>query len=74
MYVREDRRRTGVARVILDELARTAKEAGVRRLVLETGNAQPEAIAMYRAAGFVDIPAFGHYAESPDAVHLGKLV
>jgi GNAT superfamily N-acetyltransferase len=74
MYVREDRRRTGVARVILDELARTAKEAGVRRLVLETGNAQPEAIAMYRAAGFVDIPAFGHYASSPDAVHLGKQV
>ncbi len=72
MYVREDRRRAGIARVILNELARTAHEAGVRRLVLETGNAQPEAIAMYRAAGFVDIPAFGHYAESPDAVHLAK--
>ena len=41
-------------------------------MVLETGNAQPEAIAMYRAAGFVDIRAFGHYASSPDAVHLGK--
>ena len=27
---------------------------------------------MYRAAGFVDIPAFGHYAWSPQAVHLGK--
>jgi GNAT superfamily N-acetyltransferase len=72
MYVREARRRSGVARLILDELVRTAKEAGVRRLVLETGNAQPEAIAMYRGAGFVDIPAFGHYASSPDAVHLGK--
>jgi GNAT superfamily N-acetyltransferase len=72
MYVREDRRRAGIARVILDELERTAMEAGLRRLVLETGNAQPEAIAMYRAAGFVDIPAFGHYADSPDAVHLGK--
>jgi GNAT superfamily N-acetyltransferase len=72
MYVREERRRTGVARAILDELERTAKEAGARRLVLETGSAQPEAIAMYRVAGFVDIPAFGHYAYSPDAVHLGK--
>jgi GNAT superfamily N-acetyltransferase len=72
MYVREGRRRTGVARSILAELERTATEAGVRRLVLETGNAQPEAIAMYREAGFVDIPAFGHYACSPDAVHLAK--
>jgi len=72
MYVREGRRRTGIARFILDELERTAKDAGVRRLVLETGNAQPEAIAMYGTAGFVDIPAFGHYACSPGAVHLGK--
>ena len=72
MYVREQRRRTGVARIVLAELERTAKDAGVRRLVLETGSAQPEAIAMYRMAGFVDIPAFGHYASSPDAVHLGK--
>lgn len=72
MYVREARRRTGIARIILDELVRTAKEAGVRRLVLETGSAQPEAIAMYRRAGFADIPAFGHYACAPDAVHLGK--
>lgn len=72
MYVREKRRRTGVARIILNELERTAKESGVRRLVLETGNGQPEAIAMYRRSGFVDIPAFGHYACSPHAVHLGK--
>lgn len=72
MYVREQHRRAGIARAVLAELERTAKEAGLRRLVLETGNAQPEAIAMYRMAGFVDIPAFGHYAHSPDAVHLGK--
>jgi GNAT superfamily N-acetyltransferase len=71
MYVRPARRRTGLARRILAELEQTATQAGVKRLVLETGTAQPEAIAMYRAAGFTDIPAFGHYASSPDAVHLG---
>ncbi|MFL6091116.1 MAG: GNAT family N-acetyltransferase [Aeromicrobium sp.] len=70
MYVRASHRRAGFARLILAELERTASEAGVRRLVLETGMAQPEAIAMYRAAGFADVPAFGHYAWSPDAVHL----
>jgi GNAT superfamily N-acetyltransferase len=74
MYVRADRRRTGFARRILAELERTATQAGVKRLVLETGMKQPEAIAMYRAAGFTDIPAFGHYACSPDAVHLGRVL
>jgi len=72
MYVRELHRRGGIARAVLAELERTATQAGVGRLVLETGNAQPEAIAMYRRAGFFDIPAFGHYAGSPDAVHLAK--
>lgn len=74
MYVRDVRRRAGVGRVILAELERTAREAGVRRLVLETGQAQPEAIAMYRAAGYADIQRFGHYACAPDAVHLAKRV
>lgn len=72
MFVRTARRRAGIARGLLDELMRTAADAGVHRLVLETGTAQPEAIAMYCAAGFVDVPAFGHYAGSPDAVHLAK--
>lgn len=72
MYVRPGRRRGGLARQILAELERTAALAGVKRLVLETGTAQPEAIALYRSVGFADIPAFGHYACSPDAVHLGR--
>lgn len=74
MYVRAQRRRSGVGRRILAELERTAYDAGVARLVLETGMAQPDAIALYRAAGFVDIPAFGHYASSPGAVHLGRVL
>lgn len=72
MYVREAGRRTGTARAILADLERRAAAEGVRRLVLVTGSKQPEAIAMYRAAGYVDIPRFGHYADAPGAVHLGK--
>src|SRR5690349_17925608 len=72
MYVRAEGRRAGTARAILAELERTAGAAGVQRLVLVTGSKQPEAIAMYRAAGYVDIPGFGHYADAPGAVHLAK--
>ncbi len=74
MYVRESFQRRGLARIILAELERTASAAGVRRLILETGLEQPEGIALYRSAGYVDIPAFGFYADDELSVHLGKVL
>lgn len=72
MYVRPAYQGRGLARLILAELERTAARAGVTRLILETGLAQPEAIALYQSAGYVAVPAFGYYAAEPDSVHLGK--
>ena len=74
MYVRPAFQRRGLARLILAELERTAAEAGFTRLILETGLGQPEAIAMYRSAGYDDIPAFGYYADDELSVHLGKVL
>lgn len=72
MYVSPGARRTGLARRMLAELERTAAEAGVTRLVLNTGPSQPEAIALYRQAGYEPVPAFGHYACHPNALFFGK--
>lgn len=72
MYVAPEARGKGLARAVLAEVERTAFEAGHRRVILETGEQQPEAVALYRSAGYADIPAFGHYADSPESVHLGK--
>jgi hypothetical protein len=33
--------------------------------VLETGLAQPEAIALYTSAGYLPVPGFGHYKDAP---------
>jgi ribosomal protein S18 acetylase RimI-like enzyme len=74
MYVSPAARGRGVARAVLAELERTAVEAGYRRMVLETGVKQPEALALYRSAGYVEVPRFGYYAEVPSAVHLGKMI
>ncbi|MGA8986657.1 GNAT family N-acetyltransferase [Aeromicrobium sp.] len=74
MYVRPSHQRRGLARVVLAHLEATAVAAGISRLILETGLAQPEAIAMYRSAGYTDIPAFGFYAADPLSVHLGKVL
>jgi GNAT superfamily N-acetyltransferase len=72
MYVAPAARHRGLARQLLAELERTAAAAGHRRIVLETGSAQPEAIALYRSSGYTPVPPFGHYADAPGAIHLGK--
>ncbi|MGA8209918.1 MAG: GNAT family N-acetyltransferase [Nocardioidaceae bacterium] len=72
MYVAAASRRRGHARRVLAHLEQTARAAGARAMVLETGVAQPEAIGLYTAAGYAPVPAFGHYAWSPSARHLGK--
>lgn len=72
MYVRPSFRGLGLARAVLAELERTAAEAGYERLILESGDRQPEALALYASAGYTPVPRFGTYADAPEAVHLGK--
>ena len=74
MFVRDDFRRRGFARLILAHLEDSARENGFDRLVLETGLVQPEAVALYRDCGYTDVPAFGYYAGEPLSVHLGKSI
>jgi GNAT superfamily N-acetyltransferase len=74
MYVRPAFARRGLARTVLAELERTAADAGMSRLVLETGAAQPEAIALYGSCGYVRVPPFGFYADYDDSVHMAKQI
>jgi GNAT superfamily N-acetyltransferase len=74
MYVAAAHRGKGYARAVLAELERTAAAAGRRRIVLETGTMQPEAIALYTSAGFAPMPAFGTYADSPSSRYFAKLL
>ena len=72
MYVAPAFRHRGLARQLLAELERTAAAAGHRRVILESGSQQPEAVALYRSSGYTPIPPFGIYAAAQGAVHLGK--
>jgi GNAT superfamily N-acetyltransferase len=74
MYVSPAFRGRGLARAILASLEQTAVESGYLRVILETGMKQPEAIALYRSAGYEPVPRFGYYKDAPEAVHLGKAV
>ncbi|MFI6421409.1 GNAT family N-acetyltransferase [Streptomyces sp. NPDC050842] len=61
MYVVPEARGLGLARRILATLEADARTAGRTRMVLETGTAQPEAIALYASSGYEPCAKFGHY-------------
>jgi GNAT superfamily N-acetyltransferase len=58
-------RRRGYARALLAELEATAAARGYRRVYLITGDRQPEAEALYRAAGYTrlaePLPSWGPF-------------
>jgi len=66
MWVAPAARGLGVGRRLLCELERHALEAGVRVLRLETNRALSEAIALYRASGYIEVRAFN---DEPYAHH-----
>ena len=70
MFVQEDARGRGVGKQLLAELETWAE--GCSRLRLETGVRQPDAIALYRSAGFREIGPFGDYAPDPVSVFMEK--
>ncbi|WEO77760.1 GNAT family N-acetyltransferase [Cryobacterium sp. SO2] len=61
MWTNPDYRRQGHAIRMLRELAGLAGQLGYRTVRLETGFAQPEALALYRGLGFVEIDSYGPY-------------
>ena len=64
MWVSSAVRGAGVGRRLLSELERLASESGTNTACLETHSALAEAIAMYRSAGYREVPPFNdeHYA------------
>jgi GNAT superfamily N-acetyltransferase len=61
MYTAPAARGRGVARLVLRAIEDSAREAGCARVILETGDRQPEAIALYTSAGYRRIADFGYY-------------
>lgn len=72
MYVDPTLRGRRIGRQIVLALEAQAIRLGARRIVLETGPRQPDAIAMYSHAGFYEIPLYGEYIGSQFSVCMAK--
>ncbi|KMN81731.1 GCN5 family acetyltransferase [Chromobacterium sp. LK11] len=72
MFVATSQRGKGVAQALLARLEEEARAAGLSALKLETGVSQPEAIGLYRRAGFDPCPPFGDYRPDPLSLFMSK--
>src|SRR5438552_7458092 len=72
MYVAPSARGQGLGRAILARIEDQAAREGLALLRLETGIRQAEAIALYRASGYVDCGPFGEYQPDPLSRFLEK--
>jgi ribosomal protein S18 acetylase RimI-like enzyme len=68
IWTHAEYRRRGLGRRVLVELERRAAELGYRQVFLTTGPSQPEAVGLYLAAGYTELPDSGAEARG-FAVH-----
>jgi GNAT superfamily N-acetyltransferase len=74
MYVVPAWRGRRVGTDLLAALVERAGALGARRVVLEAGERQPEAIALYERTGFRRIPCFGPYAAAVNSVCMERVL
>jgi len=72
MYVKPSARARGVGSRLLAALEDRARDLGARQVVLEAGDRQASAIALYVRAGYSRIAPFGEYADAPLSVCMAK--
>jgi putative acetyltransferase len=72
MFVDEAARGLRLGKQLLDTLEAEAAAYDLHVLRLETGIYQPEAIGLYRKAGYVEIQAFGSYKPDPLSLFMEK--
>jgi GNAT superfamily N-acetyltransferase len=72
MYAVPAVRGTSVARELLLALEDSARQHGMKRMVLESAARSPEAISFYGKNGYELIANYGHYKDDPECMSFGR--
>ncbi len=71
VYLVPTARGRGLSRPLMDALISLARDNGYAYLQLETGTAQPEAVALYERSGWHRVPNYGQYVDDPRSICFG---
>lgn len=72
MFVSPEARGLELGRRLLDRIEEEARRERLGYVRLETGIHQPEALGLYRSAGYLEREAFGGYKPDPLSVFMEK--
>jgi putative acetyltransferase len=74
MFVDPESRGLSLGKKLMAALEEQAKTLDLAAIRLETGISQPEAIGLYRKAGFVEIEPFPPYKPDPLSMFMEKII
>jgi GNAT superfamily N-acetyltransferase len=64
VIVADGNRGRGIGRTLMSRLEDIAREGGASRIILQTGDRQPDAVALYERVGYTPIPIYEPYVET----------
>ena len=64
VIVVDGQRGRGLGRALMNRLEEIAVAGGANRLILQTGDRQPDAVALYERVGYTPIPIYEPYIET----------
>lgn len=70
MFVDPEARGLRIGKLMMNALVERARELELEAIRLETGISQPEAINLYRKAGFIEIEPFPPYKPDPLSIFM----
>ncbi|QXJ26545.1 GNAT family N-acetyltransferase [Actinomadura graeca] len=74
MYVASARRGTGVSTALLSAVEDAARSLAAPRIVLQTGDRQPDAVRLYEREGYSRIPIFPPYERLRFSICMEKVL
>jgi len=75
VVVGSSERGRGLGRLLMAEVESVARAGGAARLILQTGDRQPEAVRLYEREGYRPIPTYEPYVEAlPNSICFEKVL